>query len=177
MENKIKQYRTTLLINGIIALLFGSLSLLLPVPTIKTIVKYFGILLLLGGGTGIYFSIQHMKNDKPYLTSLVTSIISVVMGVVLFFNTRQSLIIFATIIGIWALVIGAVQLFIALKLLQKGNYRKALIINSVITLIFGLLLFLNPFGSVIALVYIVGAIALIIGVILIFFSFSLKSTE
>lgn len=177
MENKIKQYRTTLLINGVIALLFGSLSLFLPVPTIKTIVKYFGILLLLGGATGIYFSVQHMKNDKPYLTSLVTSIVSVVMGVVLFFNTRQSLIIFATIIGIWALVIGAVQLFIALKLLQKGNYRKVLIINSIATLIFGLLLFLNPFGSVIALVYIVGAIALIIGGLLIFFSFSLKSTE
>ena len=177
MENKIKQYRTTMLINGIIALLFGSLCLFLPVPTIKTIVKYFGILLLLGGATGIYFSVQHMKNDKPYLTSLITSIVSVVMGVVLFFNTRQSLIIFATIIGIWALVIGAVQLFIALKLLQKGNYRKVLLINSVVTLIFGLLLFLNPFGSVIALVYIVGAIALIIGGILIFFSFSLKSTE
>lgn len=177
MENKIKQYRTTLLINGIIALLFGALSLFLPVTTIKTVVKYFGILLFLGGATGIYFSVQHMKNDKPYLQSLIVSIVSLVMGVVLFFNTRQSLIIFATIIGIWALVIGAVQLFIALKLLQKGNYRKTLIINSIITLVFGLLLFLNPFGSVLFLVYVVGAFAVVIGGILLFFSFSLKSSE
>lgn len=177
MENKIKHYRITLLINGIIALLFGALALFLPVATIKVIVTYFGILLLLGGIGGIIVSVQNMKKDKPYISSLISSVVSVVMGIVIIFNTRLSLEIFAIIIGIWALVIGAVQLFIALKLLESGNYKKVLATNSAITLLFGLLLFLNPFGSMVALVYIVGALAVIIGAILLFFSFSIRNVE
>jgi len=49
--------------------------------------------------------------------------------------------------------------------------------NSVATLIFGLLLFLNPFGSLVFLLYIAGALAVIIGGILIFFSISIRSSE
>lgn len=175
MEQKIKQYRMTMLINGIIALLFGALSLSLPVPVIKVIVKYFGILLLLGGIIVSYFSVQNMKKDRPYLSTLVIAVVSVVMGIILFFNTRQSLIIFATIIGIWALVTGAVQLYIALKIIPQGQKRKVMITNSIVTLVFGLLLFLNPFGAFVALAYIAGALAVIIGAVLIFFSFSITA--
>lgn len=177
MEKTLKHYRITLLINGIIAILFSSLALFLPVTTIKTLVVYFGILLLLGGIGGIIVSIQNMKGNKPYISALVSSIVSVVMAIIIIFNTRLSLEIFAIIFGIWALVIGAVQLFIALKLLEPGTNRKLLVSNSVATLIFGLLLFLNPFGSIVALVYIVGALALLVGGILLFFSFSIRSAE
>ncbi len=177
MENKIKHYRIVLLINGIIAILFGAVALFTPVITIKTIVIYFGIVLLIGGIAGVLTSVISMKNNKPWFSALVSSVVSIVMGIIIIFNTRLSLNIFAIIFGIWALVIGAIQLFIAIKLLNTGKYKKLMIINSSITLILGLLLFLNPFGTIVALVYTVGVLAVIIGGILLFFSFSIRSVE
>jgi len=177
MKNKVKHYSITLLINGIIALLFGALAILLPQTTIKTIAIYFGIVLLLGGAGGLWVSIRNMKNGKPYISALASSIVSVVVGIIIVFNTRLSLEIFGIIIGIWALVIGAVQLFISLKLLESGQYKKLMIINSVITLIFGLMLFISPFGSIIILTRIIGVLAVIFGGILLFFSISLRSAE
>ncbi len=177
MKNKIKHYSITLLINGLIALLFGALAVLLPKATIVVIVKYFGIVLLIGGASGLWVSINNMKHDKDYLSSLVSSIVSIVVGIILVFNTQLSLEIFGIIIGIWALVIGAVQLFIALKLLETGRYKNLLLINSIITLIFGLLLFISPFGTILILTRVIGVMALIFGAILFFFAISIRSSE
>lgn len=176
MKNKVKHYSITLLINGLIALLFGALAILLPQATIKTIAIYFGIVLLIGGASGLWVSIYNMQREKDYLSSLVSSIVSIVVGIIVVFNTRLSLEIFGIVIGIWALVIGAVQLFIALKLLETGSYKKLLIINSIITLIFGLLLFVSPFGTILILTRVIGVMALIFGAILFFFAISIRSS-
>ncbi len=177
MKSKVRHYSLSLLINGIIALIFGGLAIFLPQATIKTVAIYFGILLLLGGGGGLWIAIRNMHREKPYISSLISSIVSIVIGLIIVFNTRLSLNIFGIIIGIWALVIGAVQLFIALRLMEAGNYKNLMVINGLITLLFGLLLFVSPFGTIIALTRIIGALAVIFGGVLLFFSISLRSNE
>jgi len=177
MKNKVKHYSLTLLINGIIALLFGGLAIFLPQATIKTIAIYFGILLLIGGAGGMWVAIRNMQREKPYISSLISSIVSIVIGLIIVFNTRLSLNIFGIIIGIWALVIGAVQLFLALKMMEGGRYKNLMLINGLITLLFGLLLFVSPFGAILALTRIIGVIAVLFGGILLFFAISLRSTD
>lgn len=177
MKSKIRHYSLSLLINGIIALIFGGLAIFLPQATIKTVALYFGILLLLGGGGGLWLAIQNMHKEKPYISSLISSIVSIVIGIIIVFNTRLSLNIFGIIIGIWALVIGAVQLFIALRLMESGSYKSLMVINGLITLLFGLLLFASPFGTIMVLTRIIGILAVIFGGMLLFFAISIRSNE
>lgn len=176
MENKLRHYRWTLLINGFIALLFGLFALFVPETATKTIAVYFGIVLIVGGVVGIVAAARNMKLDKPYMSSLVSSIISTVIGILVLIYTSQSLQIFVVIIGIWAIILGLMQLIIAINLL-KGKRKNMLLINSMITILFGLILFFNPFTSAVALVFLVGAMAVIFGGILLYFAFSLKSIE
>lgn len=177
MKSKIRHYSLTLLINGIIALLFGALAVLVPKATIQVIAFYFGILLLVGGGGGLWVAIRNMQREKPYISSLISSVVSIVIGIIIVFNTRLSLNIFGIIIGIWGLVIGAVQLFLALRMMESGKYKSLMLINGLVTLLFGLLLFVSPFGTILALTRIIGVIAVVIGAILLFFSISLRSAE
>jgi uncharacterized membrane protein HdeD (DUF308 family) len=177
MDEKIKHYRATLLVNGLIAIIFGGLVLVLPKETLKTITIYFGILLGLGGVFGIVNAIQHFKNQQPFLSSLIISIVSIGVGGVMIFNTQRSLEIFGIVVGIWAVIIGIVQLFIALNLLESGRYKTVLLSNSVITILFGALLFTNPFGSMVVLVWLAGVLAIAFGAILLFFGFSIKKAE
>lgn len=177
MENKLKSYRATLAINGVVALLFGVLALFVPSETIRVVAVYFGILLLVAGIIGVIVSIQNMRKERPYVSALINSLVSLIVGIFVVFNAKQSLIVFAIIIGIWALVIGAVQLFIALKMIKPGTSQRLMIINSVVTLVFGLLLFFNPFESIVAFVYIIGVMAVFFGAIMLFFAVSIRSSE
>jgi uncharacterized membrane protein HdeD (DUF308 family) len=177
MENKLKSYRATLAINGVVALLFGVLALFVPNETIRVVAIYFGVLLMVGGIIGVVVSIQNMRKDRPYVSALINSLVSLVIGIFVVFNTQQSLIIFAIIIGIWALIIGAMQLYIALKMVRPGTSQRLMVINSVVTLVFGLLLFFNPFESIIAFVYVIGVMAFIFGAIMLFFAVSISTAD
>lgn len=176
MENKLRHYRWTLMINGIIALLFGLFALFVPETATKTIAIYFGIVLIAGGSIGVIAGIRNMKMGQAYMSTLITSIISILIGILVVAYTRQSLQIFAIIIGIWAIALGLVQLIISLNLLA-GKQKNVMLFNSIITLLFGLILFFNPFGSVVALVFLVGILAIIFGAVLIYFGMNLKSIE
>lgn len=177
MNNKSHNYRTPLLINGILAILFGLFAIFVPTETSLTVVKYFGAVLIIGGVFGLINAIQLMKKKYEYVSTLVSSIISILLGLFIVIYTHKSLELFAIIMGIWALILGLVQLFIALKLPLAGNNKNVFIFNSIITLLFGLILLFNPFGSMVALVILVGVMALIAGLILVYFSFVINKIE
>lgn len=177
MENKLSHYRTTLLINGILAILFGLFAIFVPDSTSLIVVKYFGIVLIVGGTFGLVQAIQIMKKNKDYLSSLVSSIISILIGLFIVIYTHKSLEIFAIIMGVWALILGFVQLFIALNLFSAGRNKNLIILNSVITLLFGFILLFNPFNSILALLILVGVMALFSGAVLIYLSVIIKNNE
>lgn len=177
MENNLSNYRSLLATNGIIAILFGIFALFVPQATAKTIVVYFGLILVVGGAIGLYVSINNMKQNKPYIVNLLSSLLSVLIGIFIVIYTRRSLEIFAAIIGIWAVIIGITQLIISFNLSKTSSQRKVLMVNSIITLIFGLILFFNPFESVVIIIFIVGVLALIFGAVLIYLATVIKSFE
>jgi len=159
-----------MLINGILAILFGLFAIFIPAETSLTVVKYFGVVLIIGGVFGLINAIQLMKKKHEYVSTLLSSIISILLGLFIVIYTHKSLEIFAIIMGVWALVLGFVQLFIALNLFSAGRNKNLIILNSIITLVFGLILLFNPVNSMFALVYLVGIMALIAGSILVYFS-------
>lgn len=177
MENNLSNYRSILVINGIIAILFGVFALFVPQTTAKSIVIYFGIVLIVGGAVGLYLSMNSMKQNKPYIVNLLGSLLSVLFGIFIVLYTRRSLELFAIIIGIWAVIVGFLQLIISFNLSKTNVQRKVLMFNSIITLVFGLILFFNPFESLVAIIFVVCALAVIFGSVLIYLSIILKKFE
>ena len=81
------------------------------------------------------------------------------------------------IIGSWAVLIGIVQLYLATRSELLPGEKNTLLINAIITLAFGVILFFNPFTSAAALVVISGVLAFVFGVVLIAMSVRLKNIE
>ncbi len=177
MKNKIHHYRTPLLINGILAILFGLFAIFVPTETSLTVVKYFGVVLIIGGVFSLVNAIQLKKKNLEYLSPLLSSIIGILLGLFIVIYTHKSLELFAIIMGIWALILGLLQLFIAINLPGTGNNKNIFIFNSIITLLFGLILLFNPFSSMVALVILVGIMALVAGAILVYFSIVIGKIE
>lgn len=162
--------------NGIIALLFGLMAIFSPVDTFKVIIMYFGIVMLIIGVAmfiGVYTS---MKNKLNYGNDLITSIITIGLGIVLTFFTQRSLEIFAIVVGVWAIILGISQLIIMMNIQSSGD-KKILLINGIITLAFGVLLFFNPFTLASIFIVLTGVLSVIIGVILIAVAIKIKNLQ
>jgi uncharacterized membrane protein HdeD (DUF308 family) len=164
-------------INGLIAILFGLLALLVPKETILTLTIYFGVIILLAGLILFYFSFQNFKAKKPYLLLMLEAFLAVLVGAIITFYPGSSLKVFLTLIGVWATIMGLVQIIVAVQMKKKVSNHSMFTINGVITLVFGLLLFFNPVGAVTALFKVIGLLALIAGVLLVYLGFKVKGIK
>ncbi len=165
----------TLAFNGIIAILYGLLAIFVSEKTLLAIVMYFGIVILIIGAAMLFGVINNMKNKQPYAADMAISIITLIIGSLLAFYTQKSLEIFVIVIGSWAILLGIFQLY----LLSNKNFTKStkntFLINGLLTLVFGVILFFNPFESATIMLMFSGILAFAFGIILIAISMKVKN--
>jgi uncharacterized membrane protein HdeD (DUF308 family) len=163
-----------LVFNGIIALLFGLLAIFAPIDTLKVVVMYFGIIMLIVGVAILFGVYSNMKNKLNYGTDLISAVVTIGLGIVLTFFSEKTLEIFVIILGIWAIMLGIGQLII-MSVMSSKNDKNFMLYSGIFTLLFGVLMFFNPFTMASIMVVIVGIMSLLIGIVLISFAFKLKN--
>jgi uncharacterized membrane protein HdeD (DUF308 family) len=164
-------------INGIIAVLFGALALFFTKETIETLTQYFGILVLVAGAILLIVAISNMKKEKPHVLLLAEAIAAILIGAVITFYPGGSLKLFLIMVGIWAAIIGLMQIILAIQMKNKVTNHSLFTINGIITLVMGLLLFFNPMGAVSLLMKIIGILGLAGGALLIYLGFKVKGAK
>ena len=165
-----------LALSGVIAILYGIIAIFFQ-DIIKTLVMYFGIIILIIGLAMLWGAINSLRDNLPYAADLATSIITILIGVLLTFLTSETLTIFVIIIGTWAILVGVVQLYLATRAELLPGEKNTLLINGIITLIFGVIMFIDPFETGKILVVISGILAFVFGIVLIAMSIRLKNIE
>ncbi|MBU2652058.1 MAG: DUF308 domain-containing protein [Bacteroidetes bacterium] len=164
-------------LNGVIALIFGIFAIILPNSTIMTIAKYFGLIVLIAGVILLIGGIMNQRKGKPSTLLFTEAVISIVIGLIIMIFTKQTLMLFVILIGIWAIILGILQLTLFFSIKDELTGKTGLLINGLITLVFGILIFFNPFTAVKAFTVIVGIVALFFGAVLIFYSMKIKSIK
>lgn len=162
------------LINGLIAILFGVFILRVSQETMLKYVMYFGIFILACGLILIYFSYRNKKANKSYLLNMIMSVFALLIGLLIAINPGKSLDLFMTLIGIWAALMGLLQIILSVRMRKKVTNHYLFSINGVITLVFGLLLFYSQMGTDVALSKVIGVLAVLAGVFLIYLSTKVK---
>ena len=165
----------SLAFNGIVALLYGVLAIFIPEETLLTIITWFGIVILIIGIAMLIGVINNIRNSQSYAVDLIWTILTIAVGGLLTFYTQRSVEIFVIIIGCWALIIGIVQFYLMSKIDAQDKSRNTFLINGIISVVFGVILFFNPFDAAQALLIFTGILAFIIGVILIILAVKMKS--
>ena len=163
MENIKKSINKNLLIS-VIVFLVGLILFLKPDATIKSITIIIGILLIIMGSGSI---IELLKSDEKKLSfSIAPSIILFIIAFVLFFSPELLISIIPILIGA-ALVMSS-----AFKLQNIYNIKKAsnffnvwTLIITVVILVLGLLLIINPFGGAMAITQVIGIFLMIYSIL------------
>ena len=154
------------LLAGIVALAFGVLLIAYPSATAKTFFWIFGVFLLVFGLIDVMRGVVHLFKKQKWFGTFAWGAVSFIIGGILLGNlgraTAGVLWVMAILVGIWVIVLGVIELATAMDL-PPGTGRGWIAVLGVISIIFGIIILAYPFGSVYALMVVIGVYLLIAG--------------
>lgn len=165
------------LINGIIAILLGLMAIFVPSESIIAVARYFGLVVLIAGVVIFILSLNKKESEQNTVVTILEAIMAIIIGLIILFYTKQTLTIFAFLMAIWAVVIGLLQLALALWVKSPKINNSLLATSGFIALVFGIILFFNPFESIKAFTVIAGIIALFVGLLMVYFAIRIRSLK
>jgi uncharacterized membrane protein HdeD (DUF308 family) len=165
-----------LVVRGIIGVLAGVLAFFWPGLTIAALVILFGFYSLIDGVMNVFLGIRKEPvTDQRSWLMIGQGIVGIVAGVLTFVWPGVTALILLSLIGIWAIVTGAFEIFAAIKLRQQITGEWLLALSGALSIAFGLLLFVSPGLGAIGLAWGIAAYAVASGVVLIALGLRLRA--
>jgi uncharacterized membrane protein HdeD (DUF308 family) len=175
METKTYKSWWFLSVNGVISIAFGLLLLLSTEAMINGIILYFGIALFAVGVILLISSIIGIKKDKKVGMILFQSISSIVVGLLIMLAPKEDILrLFFLLIGVWAVILGIFQIALLVHFGKNISSKNTVLINGLLTIALGILLCFKPFEVAGFLARLLGVLAVLFGVIMIYLSFLLR---
>ena len=162
-------------IRGIAAIVFGVIAFVYPGLTIATLVLFFGAWVLIDGIFRIVGAIGHRASDPDWGWQLVIGILGIVVGLLTFHAPQITALALVIYIAAWALMIGASEIAIAVKMRREIKGEWFLILMGLASIAFAVLLLWNPIAGAAAVIWLIAWYAVVIGILAIFFGFRLRS--
>lgn len=162
------------MLRGVAALIFGLLALFNPDITIAALVILFGAYALVDGIFTIVSAIANRHGEPHWVALLVGGIVSFAAGVVTFLMPGLTALTLLYLIAAWAIITGILEIVAAIRLREAIRGEWMLILAGVLSVLFGLLLFIEPGAGALAVVLWIGAYAIVFGIVLIMLSFRLR---
>lgn len=166
-------------VSGLVALGYGVAAIMLTEdlkPTFLTIMRILGICIAVAGVLFLVAAIVRINKKLPWGLTLLEAIALITVGVLSSVYNQETLKLLSVIIGVWSAMVGAFMLLVLFH--TKGLYNKGFFIGSAIMSIsFGLLLILLPFGTKQWFIDLSGIIAVSFGIIMMMFAYTMRSID
>lgn len=157
-----KRSKNDSLLTAIITVAAGLILLLHPGDTLNAAARLIGGALLLIGCVTVV--LQLLKKESKSTGAIILAAVEIVLGVVIMSAPGFIVSLFPVIVGILIAASGVSDLLEVNRIRKLGGRWTAALILSVITLILGLVILLNPFKTMAALVRVIGFVLIYQGV-------------
>lgn len=156
---ELKKHWGSLLVRGVLAVLFGIIVLVWPGIGLEFLVLLFGAFCLVDGLIALFMSFTYRSWGL-----ILKGVLGVIVGLFFFFYTQQAATIFIMVVGLWAVLSGIFEIFGALFLRKQISNEIFLLLVGVISILFGAVIFVNPIVSGLVFTVVIGIYAIMIGV-------------
>ena len=166
IKDYIKKYECCSIVVSVLMICLSLFLMFKPLESLEVFTVIFAIIILLSGlGYFIsYFTIS--KELRLFSIDLLLGLVTIISGVMLLVYKKDVISVFPVILGIWIIIsnLFKLQLSINLSLFLDNNYL-GLVLITILMIIFGLLLIINPFASFMTITVTAGILLLITEVI------------
>lgn len=160
-----------ILVQGIFFIGVGSAGFFSDQVGLAEVTQYLGLVFAVFGFLILSFAIGFRKKIPTWVFLLIAGALQLIFGVAILAYPTASTEIFTYLVGGFALAIGLFQLGYGIS--RKGQ-GMLYIINAVISLIFGILIIINPFDEKETLTFLVCLYSMILGITLAYYAFKIK---
>jgi uncharacterized membrane protein HdeD (DUF308 family) len=165
---------SVLFIRGLIAIIFGVITWFAPSASLSIMLLFFAGYFLFDGILRVWVAWNSKQNNPYWRWLFVGGVLSVIAGLVTLFAPNVTTILLLYYVAAWAIAIGAVEIFVALKLRAEISGEWLLIITGALSVLFGLYLIFNPSAGIHTLLWLVATYAVLFGALIVLFSLKLK---
>src|SRR5437899_7938363 len=162
-------------IRGIAAVVFGVMAFVYPGLTVAVLVLLFGAWVLVDGVFRVIGALGHRSSDREWGFDLLIGIMGIIIGFLTFHAPRITALALIIYIAAWALMIGATEIALAIKLRREIKGEWFLILMGLLSIVFAIMLLWNPLPGALALVWLIGSYAIVFGILGIILGFRLRS--
>ena len=172
MLHLLARYWWVLALRGVLAVLFGLFAFLVPGITLLSLVLLFGAYVLLDG---IFDLVAATRSPSHHWALVLEGIVGIIAGILTFLWPGISAMVLLYLIAFWAIFTGVLEIIAGIRLRQVLTDEIWLILMGVLSLLFGLFILIFPSAGALAVVYWIGAYALLFGIMLLALAFRLRS--
>lgn len=162
------------ILRGVIAIGFGVLALLSPTWGLAVLVALFGLWALLEGVTSFMTGLRSRRSSRNWWLDLLEGVASIAAGILALLFPGFAFEILLLLIGLWAIVIGVFQVYLAIRLRDEIEGELWLGLAGLAAILFGVATLLFPAGSALSIVWLIAAFAIAFGALLVVMGWRLR---
>lgn len=159
-----------LALRGILGILFGIVALVFPGITLAALVLLLGAYAVADGVLALITAVGGDGKDR--LWYVLEGIIGIGLGILVFAYPVISERALVYVIAVWAILTGIVEIMAGFELPISRDWLLAL--AGLASVVFGVLVFMNPAAGALSIVWLIGIYAIVFGGLLVGLAFRLR---
>ncbi len=162
------------LVGGIASVIFGVLALASPGIALFVLAMFFAASILVDGVFNAIGAVQHREKDGWWVMLLI-GILGLVVGGYALMNPPVGMAAFVYLVAFQAIALGVFLAMLGYKVRQATTREWILYVTGALSILFGVLVIVNPLAGSLSIVYLIASWALVVGAFKIFFAFRVRN--
>jgi uncharacterized membrane protein HdeD (DUF308 family) len=163
-----------LVVRGVLAVVFGILAFVLPGATVAALVILFGAFMLVDGLFALVSAWRRADRRTSWWPFVLEGLSGIAIGVITFMWPGVTAFALLYLIAAWAFVTGVFEIVAAIRLRKEIRGELVLALIGLASIIFAVLVILFPGEGAVAIVWAIGAYAVVFGILLIVLGLRLR---
>ena len=163
-----------LLLRGLAAILFAVLTFTNPGISLAALVIVFGAYALVDGIVNVWMGFAERKEYDDWWVLLLMGLIGIGVGIITFMTPGMTALALLFFIAIWAIARGALEIVAAIRLRKEIKNEWLLVLAGVASIGFGAILMARPGAGALAVFWVFGIYALVLGIIFVTLAFKVR---
>jgi len=162
------------LVGGIASVIFGVLAFVSPGIALFVLATFFAASVLVDGIFNAIGAVQHREKDGWWIM-LLLGILGLVVGGFALFNPPVSIVAFIYLVAFQAILLGVFTVMLGYKVRQATSREWILYVTGALSVLFGILVAMNPAAGGLSIVYLIASWAIVIGALKVLFAVKVKN--
>jgi uncharacterized membrane protein HdeD (DUF308 family) len=161
-------------LRGFAAVVFGLLTLVNPGITLAALVASFGAYAFVDGVFTMFAALANRHGEPRWVALFFAGVLGLAAGALTFLLPAVTAVALLAIVASWAVLMGAAEILAAIRLRREIAGERLFVLAGLLAIAFGSILLVDPAAGAVAEAMLIGAWAVVSGIVLLALGYELR---